>query len=171
MSSVLSITDLIVRFGGGAAAAVGGVSLELQRGEIFGLVGESGCGKSTLASAVMGLLPASASVSGSVRVNGREVVGLGDAELRSMRGAEVAMIFQDASASLDPTWSVGDQIAETIRAHRLGAREAKARALALMTRLVSRILRARYMIRRIVCPAGSASASSSPPRSPTTLPS
>jgi ABC-type dipeptide/oligopeptide/nickel transport system ATPase component len=132
MSAVLSIADLVVRFGGGATAAVDGVSLELRRGEIFGLVGESGCGKSTLANAIMGLLPPFASVSGSVRVNGREVVGLSDAELRSMRGAEAAMIFQDASASLDPTWSVGDQIAEALRAHRLGAREAKARALALM---------------------------------------
>ena len=88
-----------------------------------------------------------------------------------MRGAEAAMIFQDASASLDPTWSVGDQIAEALRAHRLGAREAKARALALMTEVGIRILRGVIMIRRIVCPAGCASASSSPPRSPTTLPS
>jgi peptide/nickel transport system ATP-binding protein len=133
MSAVLWIRDLVVRFGGGAAAAVDGVSLELRRGEIFGLVGESGCGKSTLANAIMGLLPPFASVTGGVRVNGREVVGLSDAELRSMRGAEAAMIFQDASASLDPTWSVGDQIAEALRAHRLGARAAKARALALMT--------------------------------------
>ena len=91
-----------------------------SRGEIFGIVGESGSGKSTLANAVMGLLPGKALVSGSIRVDGREVVGLADSDLRSMRGDKVAMIFQDASASLDPTWPVGDQIAETVRAHRRG---------------------------------------------------
>jgi ABC-type dipeptide/oligopeptide/nickel transport system ATPase component len=133
VSAVLSITDLVVRFDVGAGAAVDGVSLELRRGEIFGVVGESGSGKSTLASAVMGLLPSSASVSGSIRIKGREVVRLSDAEFRPMRGAEVAMIFQDASASLDPTWSVGDQIAEALRAHQLSARDAKAGAIALMT--------------------------------------
>ena len=131
MSAPLSLGNLGVRFG--AAAAVDGVSLDLVRGEIFGIVGESGSGKSTLANAAMGLLPAAATVSGSISINGREVVGLGDDALRQMRSNEAAMIFQDPSASLDPTWPVGDQIAETIRAHRpVGAREAKARAIALM---------------------------------------
>ena len=78
-------------------------------------MGESGSGKSTLASTVLGLLPRSATVTGSVAVNGREVLGLSERELRGVRGDEVSMIFQDASASLDPTWSVGDQIAETLR--------------------------------------------------------
>jgi ABC-type dipeptide/oligopeptide/nickel transport system ATPase component len=105
----------------------------LEQGEFFGIVGESGSGKSTLANVVMGLLPANATVTGSIRVNGREMVGLDDDALRQMRGDEVAMIFQDPSASLDPTWPVGDQIAETIRAHRsVTANEAKARAIALM---------------------------------------
>src|SRR6185295_3434767 len=98
--------------------AVAAVSLAVRQGEFFVIVGESGSGKSTLANAVMGLLPANATVTGSIRVNGREIVGLDDNALRQMRGDEVAMIFQDPSASLDPTWPVGDQIAETIRAHR-----------------------------------------------------
>ena len=142
MTGVLSFTDVAVRFAtveasNGAppvAPAVDSVSLTINRGEIFGIVGESGSGKSTLANAVMGLLPGSAQVTGSIRVNDREVIGLDDDQLRSMRGDEVSMIFQDASASLDPTWSVGDQIAETIRAHRtISRRGARAQAISLMT--------------------------------------
>ena len=138
MSAVLSFGNVSVGFatpnGAPSAPAVNGVSLEVTRGEIFGIIGESGSGKSTLANAVMGLLPGSAAVTGSIRVNGREVLGLGDDDLRGMRGNEVAMIFQDASASLDPTWPVGDQIAETLRAHReISRRDAQARAIALMT--------------------------------------
>jgi ABC-type dipeptide/oligopeptide/nickel transport system ATPase component len=132
MSEVLSFAGVGVRFGSDRPA-VDGVTLDLQRGEIFGIVGESGSGKSTLANAVMGLLPASARVTGDIRVNGRAVLGLEDADLRAMRGREVAMIFQDASASLDPVWPVGDQIAEAIRAHGPVSRaEAKARAIGLM---------------------------------------
>ncbi len=132
----LTFTDVSVQFdtGDGAAPAVSSVSLTIERGEIFGIVGESGSGKSTLANTVLGLLPQSATVTGSVAVSGREVLGLSESELRAVRGNEVSMIFQDASASLDPTWSVGDQIAETLRAHRrLSRREAKSRAIALMS--------------------------------------
>src|SRR3977135_1649645 len=110
MSAVLSLSNVGVRFrttdAVQPAPAVDGVSLEINRGEIFGIVGESGSGKSTIANAVMGLLPANAAVSGSIKVNDREVVGLNDAALRAMRGDEVSMIFQDPSASLDPTWPV-----------------------------------------------------------------
>jgi len=137
MSAMLSFTDVQVRFASNDAVrpapAVSGVSLEVERGEIFGIVGESGSGKSTVANAVMGLLPGSAAVAGSIQVAGREVVGLSEQEFRAIRGNEVSMIFQDASASLDPVWSVGDQVAETIRAHaRVSRREAKARAIAIM---------------------------------------
>ena len=137
MTAVLSFSEVGVRFGALNATplrpAVDGVSLEVQRGEILGIVGESGSGKSTLANAVMGLLPQTAAINGSIRVNGREVVGMDDRALRAMRGSEVSMIFQDASASLDPTWSVGDQIAETILAHSTVSKAAaKARAIALM---------------------------------------
>jgi len=138
MSAVLALTDVSVRFASVGAErlrpAVDGVSLEIARGEIFGVVGESGSGKSTLANAIIGLLPATAHMRGSIRVNGREMTGLGEDALRAIRGDEVAMIFQDASASLDPVWPVGDQIAETIRAHRVvGPRAARAQAVGLMT--------------------------------------
>ena len=130
--SVLSFASVSVRFDRDTAA-VDGVSLQIEKGEIFGIVGESGSGKSTLANAVMGLLPGNAAVSGQIAVNGREVQGLPETALRQMRGREVAMIFQDASASLDPVWSVGDQIAEAIRAHGTVSRaDAKARAITLM---------------------------------------
>ena len=131
----LEFTDVSVRFATDDAAtpAVDSVSLSIERGEIFGIVGESGSGKSTLANTVLGLLPQSADVTGSVAVSGREVLGLSEGQLRSIRGDEVSMIFQDAAASLDPTWSVGDQIAETLRAHsRLSRRAARSRAIELM---------------------------------------
>jgi ABC-type dipeptide/oligopeptide/nickel transport system ATPase component len=86
-----------------------------------------------VANAIMGLLPGNAQVSGSVRLNGRELVGLGEDALGTMRGRAMSMIFQDASASLDPTCPVGEQIAETIRAHAwVGRRAARKRATALM---------------------------------------
>ena len=153
MIPVLSFTNVTAQFSARISAqfpamgkpAVDGVSLDLMAGEIFGIVGESGSGKSTLANAVMGLLPETATLTGSIRVNGREVTGLGDADLRQMRGNEVAMVFQDASASLDATWSVGDQIAETIRAHRMVTRrEARDRAIALMTEVGIPDAAARY---------------------------
>ena len=133
MTAVLEIDGLRVGFGADPVAAVDGVSLTLEKGEIFGLVGESGSGKSTVANAVMGLLPASARTAGRVAVNGRETGRLPEAEMQRLRGREMSMIFQDASISLDPTWTVGQQIAETIRAHRGPDRDrASARALELM---------------------------------------
>ncbi|MFM9918478.1 ABC transporter ATP-binding protein [Lacisediminihabitans sp. H27-G8] len=134
MTDILALSQVSVRFGAQPEPAVRDVSLTLNRGEIFGIVGESGSGKSTLANAVMSLLPTIAQTTGSISMNGREITHLDTAELRNLRGNEVAMIFQDASASLDPTWSVGDQIAETLRAHsRISLREAKARAIQLMS--------------------------------------
>ena len=136
MTAALALTDLSVSFlvDGAFVPAVDHVSLSVGRGEIVGLVGESGCGKSTLANAVMGLLPGSATVSGSVLLDGRELVGLDDEELRSLRGDAVSMVFQDPATSLDPIWPVGDQVAETIRAHRaVSRRDARTEAVRLMT--------------------------------------
>ncbi len=145
MSAMLSFSGVEVRFSSDSAPAVAGVSLDIAPGEIFGIVGESGSGKSTLANAIMGLLPASAAVRGSIQVNGRELLGLGENQLRSVRGNQVSMIFQDASASLDPVWSVGDQVAETIRAHaRVNRRDAKARAISLMQEVGIADAEARY---------------------------
>lgn len=134
MSGLLRFADVTVRFAGQSRPAVDAVTLDLRPGEMFGLVGESGSGKSTLANAVLGLLPAAARVSGSIRLADRDLLGLPEAALQRIRGAEAAMIFQDASASLDPVWPVGDQIAETIRAHQpVSRRDAMQRAIALMT--------------------------------------
>jgi len=117
----------------GRVSAVSDLSLSVAEGEIFGLVGESGCGKTTLAMETMGLLPRTASVSGSVRFQGRELVGLPGEELRQLRGDRISMIFQDPMTSLDPTFPIGEQVAETIPAHRdIDKAEARARALALL---------------------------------------
>jgi oligopeptide/dipeptide ABC transporter ATP-binding protein len=134
--TALRIRDLQVTFEvpGAPVSAVDRVSLDLQPGRILGLVGESGCGKSTLANAVMGLLPSQARPTGSVLLNGEEVMGAGEERLRQLRGDRMSMIFQDPSTSLDPTFAVGEQVAETIRAHRKATRsEARTRAIELMT--------------------------------------
>jgi peptide/nickel transport system ATP-binding protein len=129
--SVLRLGDVSVRFG--AVSAVSHVSLEVAEGEIFALVGESGCGKTTLAMAIMGLLPATATVEGAIEFLGRDLTALDERERGMIRGDRISMVFQDPGAALDPAFSVGEQVAETIRAHRqLGRREAKARALRLL---------------------------------------
>ncbi len=133
---VLTVQDLRVDFDTpeGLLSAVDGVSLSVAPGEIVGLVGESGCGKSTLANAVMGLLPRQATVSGAASLAGQPLIGLAESQLRALRGDRISMIFQDPSTSLDPTFSVGEQVAETIRAHRsVGRADAKAQAIRLMT--------------------------------------
>ena len=117
----------------GTVSAVSDVSLSVAQGEIFGLVGESGCGKTTLAMATMGLLPTSATVRGAVRFEGNDLVGLEPEELRRLRGDRISMVFQDPMTSLDPAFPIGDQVAETITAHRdVDTKTARARALALL---------------------------------------
>ena len=120
MSDLLTLEHVDVGFAteDGRVSAVSDVSLSVSEGEIFGLVGESGCGKTTLAMALMGLLPATAHVAGSVRFQGLELLGLPPDELRKLRGDRISMIFQDPMTSLDPTFPVGEQVAETITAHR-----------------------------------------------------
>ncbi len=99
--------------------AVGDVSLSIDQGETLGLVGESGCGKSMLGLSVMRLLPAGGRVvQGAIELDGEDLVPIGEARMRDIRGNEVAMIFQDSLTSLNPTMSVGDQIAEPLRRHR-----------------------------------------------------
>ncbi len=97
--------------------AVRDASLELKRGEIVGLVGESGCGKSTTAFAVMGYLPGTAEVEGSIRLNGQDMTELGSAELRKLRGNRIAMVYQDPALALNPTMKIGPQIHEVLREH------------------------------------------------------
>ncbi|OLT15117.1 dipeptide/oligopeptide/nickel ABC transporter ATP-binding protein [Pseudonocardia sp. CNS-139] len=117
--TVLEVEGLTVGFPSdeGLVRAVRGVSYTLRGGEVLGIVGESGSGKSVTSLAVMGLLPGNAQVTGSVRFRGQELVGASDATMTKIRGRRVAMIFQDPMTSLNPVYTVGFQIAETLLAH------------------------------------------------------
>jgi peptide/nickel transport system ATP-binding protein len=120
----------------GAAQAVRKVSFALGRGETLGLVGESGCGKSVTALALMGLLPDSALVSGSIRLDGRELAGLPDADYCRLRGNRISMIFQEPMTALNPMHAVGKQVAEPLRRHKnLSAADARKEAIALLDRV------------------------------------
>ncbi|MCY7419986.1 MAG: ABC transporter ATP-binding protein [Chloroflexi bacterium] len=132
---VLDVQRLGVRFEvqDDVVSAVSNVSLTIDAGEIVGVVGESGCGKSTLAMAIMGLLGSTAHITGRVELLGRDLAGLTVEERRQVRGDRMSMIFQDPLTSLDPAFGVGDQVAETIRAHRtVTPAEARARAIGLL---------------------------------------
>ena len=136
---LLEVDGLSVSFptDDGTVTAVRGVSFSLSRGEALGIAGESGSGKSVTSLAIMGLLPSSARVSGSVRLDGEEVLGLSDRALSRIRGRRIAMVFQDPLTSLTPVYSVGHQIAEALSAHdrRLARRTARARAVELLGRV------------------------------------
>ncbi|MFH5824336.1 dipeptide ABC transporter ATP-binding protein [Georgenia sp. AZ-5] len=117
---VLEVAGLDVRLPAedGEVHAVRGVDLAVHAGEVLAVVGESGAGKTTAALALLGLLPERARVRGSVRLAGEELVGRDDAALSAVRGARLAMVFQDALSALTPVHTVGDQIVEALRAHR-----------------------------------------------------
>jgi peptide/nickel transport system permease protein len=136
---VLSIRHLTVGFpiGGHMTPVVDDVSLVVGRGEAVGLVGESGCGKTVTALAAIGLIDRPGQVlGGSIEVAGRELIGLSDRECRRLRGDVVAMVFQDPSSSLDPAFTVGDQIGESLRIHRgLSRRAAMSAAAELLERV------------------------------------
>jgi oligopeptide/dipeptide ABC transporter ATP-binding protein len=113
--------------------AVDGVSYCVYAGQTLAIVGESGSGKTVSCRAVMGLLPPTATVTGSARFQGIQLIGLSDDRLREHRGADVAMVFQDPARSLNPTMRVGAQIAEAVRAHRAVTKaQAKAQAVDLL---------------------------------------
>ncbi|HEX2288142.1 MAG TPA: ABC transporter ATP-binding protein [Gaiellaceae bacterium] len=116
---VLSVNDLRVWYGTdrGPVKAVDGVSFEIRAGETLGLVGESGCGKSTLGRGIMGLLPRGAVVDGEVLFGGRNLVGLGDRDLRRLRGPEIGLIFQEPMTRLNPLMRIEDHFKETLEAH------------------------------------------------------
>jgi oligopeptide/dipeptide ABC transporter ATP-binding protein len=132
---ILSVKDLHVTFrtDDGDVKAVDGVSYDVKENEILGVVGESGSGKSVSSLAIMGLLPASATVTGEILYRGNDLLKLSEKERQNLRGDRIAMVFQDALAALNPVFTVGSQIAEGIRAHKeVGRAEAKERAVDLL---------------------------------------
>ena len=133
---LLAVKDLTVSFHGptGPLEAVHGLSFELAAGETLGLVGESGSGKSVTGKAILGLLNGpGATVAGRVEIDGTNVLGLSEGELRRLRGPVMSMVFQDVSASLNPVRTVGALLAEPLRAHlQLGRRAARERAAELL---------------------------------------
>lgn len=133
---VLSIRDLRVTFDTplGRLEAVRGVDIDVHEGEMMGVVGESGSGKSVTFLAAMGLLPHRANVTGSVMLNGQEMIGASNKVLRNMRGGLMSMIFQDPLSALNPVHRVGDQIIEMLKAHqpKMSEKDAAKRAVELL---------------------------------------
>jgi len=134
--SALEVEALTVAFPGsaGPVEVVRGASLRLERGEMVGLVGESGSGKSLTALAILGLLPPAArAVSGRIRLDGRDLLALGERDLREVRGGAIGLVFQEPLSALNPVLTVGRQLAEALRAHRrLARRECQAEARDLL---------------------------------------
>jgi ABC-type dipeptide/oligopeptide/nickel transport system ATPase component len=125
---LLEIKNLSVNFSQGdkTIEAVRGANLKVYEGEILGLVGESGSGKSVTALSVTRLLPSSAEISkGEILFDGREIFKLSEEQLRKIRGAKISYVFQDPAASLNPVFTIGDQLIETIRLHQ-GSKENEA---------------------------------------------
>jgi peptide/nickel transport system ATP-binding protein len=116
--------------------AVNGVSFRLERGEVLGILGESGCGKSVTLRALMRLLPANCEIDGRIVINGEDVTEAPAARLEELRGGTVAMIFQEPASALDPVFTIGEQISETIVRHEgINRHQARQRALELLERV------------------------------------
>jgi oligopeptide transport system ATP-binding protein len=135
--ALLSVQDLVVRFRTheGTIHAVNGVTFEVDEGETLGIVGESGCGKSVTSLALMRLLPKPAGriEGGTVRFDGQDLLAYSEAEMRDLRGREIAMIFQDPMTSLNPVLTVEEQMVETIQAHgKVSKDDARAKAIELL---------------------------------------
>lgn len=134
---LLSVKDLVVDFKtrAGNARVLDHVSLELSAGKILGIVGESGCGKSMTALSIMGLVPNPPGkiTSGSISLDGKELTGLDEETLCDIRGSEIGMIFQEPMTSLNPVFTVGEQIAESVRVHEnASAQAAMSRAVEML---------------------------------------
>jgi oligopeptide/dipeptide ABC transporter ATP-binding protein len=133
--SLLEVRDLSISFHGSPAPldVVKKLSFIIQKAEIFGLVGESGCGKSLTALAIMGLLPENSFASGAIEFSGRDLLKLDRESMRSLRGKDMSMIFQEPMTSLNPVLTIGYQIAEVITTHQgLSKKEALDRAVELL---------------------------------------
>ncbi len=138
--SLLEVQNLRTTFSTdeGEFAAVDGVSFSVEAGRTLAIVGESGCGKSVTALSIMGLVPHPPGrvAAGSIRFEGRELVGLAVRELQDLRGNRMAMIFQEPMSSLNPAFTIGEQIVEGLQRHRnLPRAEARARALAMLEKV------------------------------------
>lgn len=144
MAPLLLLDNLRIRFG--AQEAVHGLSLHIDEGEVLGLVGESGSGKSATSLAILGLLPASATASGKIVLDGRDLLTLAPRALRPLRGSQMAMIFQEPMTALNPVMRIGRQIAEAYSAHHPSAtaREAKQKAIAALEAVAIPEAAARY---------------------------
>lgn len=134
---LLSVKDLVVDFKtrAGNARVLDHISLEISAGKILGIVGESGCGKSMTALSIMGLVPNPPGkiTSGSISLNGRDLTHLSEDELCEIRGSEIGMIFQEPMTSLNPVFTVGEQIAESVRHHEKASKQAAmARAVEML---------------------------------------
>jgi peptide/nickel transport system ATP-binding protein/oligopeptide transport system ATP-binding protein len=138
-AALLEVRDLVVQFPGlaGTVTAVRGVNLTLRAGDSVAVLGESGSGKSVTSRAILGLIESPpAELSGSIRFEGQEILGKSDAELRDIRGAGVAMVFQDSLDSLNPVYTIGAQLTELLRVRLNYSRaEARAEALSLMSQV------------------------------------
>jgi len=136
MTAALEISNLSteIKLSRSTVHAVGNVDLSINAGETLGLVGESGSGKSMLGLSVLGLLPNGGHITGgSIKIEGKELVGLSETELRRLRGDRVAMIFQDSLSSLNPTKTIGQQVAEPVRLHRdVSQQEARDRVMEVL---------------------------------------
>ena len=139
MASLLSVENLQVQFQTkkGINTAVDGVSFSIEKGRILGIVGESGCGKSVTSMSILQLLSSNARISGgSIKLDGKELIGLPEKEMCKIRGNDIAMIFQDPMTALNPTLTIGNQLMEPIMLHQnCGKKEAWTRAVNVLKRV------------------------------------
>jgi len=141
MSALLEVRNLRTSFkleGGGEFSPVDGVSFSVSAGQTLGIVGESGCGKSVTSLSIMGLLPKGQGrvSAGSIRFEGHDLLALSASEMRALRGNRMAMIFQEPMTSLNPAFTIGDQLIEGIRCHRnISAADARAHAIDMLRRV------------------------------------
>lgn len=137
-NTVLRVENLCVDFqvrGNKQVSVLSDISFHLDRGETLGIIGESGCGKSMTALSLIGLIPSPPGriSGGKIFLNGKDLTALGEREMRLVRGREISMIFQEPMTSLNPVYTVGDQISETIRCHKdISARDAMKQAVDLL---------------------------------------
>lgn len=131
MNSLLSVKNLEINFktARGIHKALQNVSFDVKRGEIFGVVGETGCGKTITGLSILRLLPRSATIRGEIMFEDKNLLDLSEAEMDAVRGGRISMIFQDPTSSLNPVFSIGEQIMRVVRQHlKLDAKDARAQA-------------------------------------------